>query len=436
MVWRIQPAAALDIADLTRFREIAAIGAGRFERPATASQTQCSTRLSYAPLARSLRRRLAGSARRNSSSSVTGSRPRARRPLTISGIAWTVCSRSPPASCSAMIWPCLRRQRLAHDRGHARPAPVARVDREQHADHALLGDGAGGRAVPGPHRRAEEARALPDRRLEQVLRAAHLRALLGEAELRHAAGATRSGCRSTMPASRSAPHDVRRLLGVAADHEERRAHVQRAQLGQHLPRVRARAVVERERHAALAVRAGRRARPSVPRSSKIGPSPRVAVGCGDGAARAAPRARAGLRACRARRRLAADRAAARCRAAAAARQERRTRRTMPPATSSAATTASSRRRAYTAHPAPTGVVRRGPPRRRALRGQLEAGVDHHEARELRAEHDAVGVAERASACRCSRRRARRRRPADWRRRARGAAASARCRRAARSCRAC
>ena len=90
-----------------------------------------------------------------------------------------------------------------------------------------------------------------------------------------------------------------------------------------------------------------------------------------------------------------------------------------------------------AHPAPTGVecaaARR---RRRALRGQLEARVDHHEPGELRAEHDAVGVAdagERAAA------RDDEHAGADQEvgeRRARGAAASARCRRAARSCRAC
>ena len=46
--------------------------------------------------------------------------------------------------------------------------------------------------------------------------------------------------------------------------------------------------------------------------------------------------------------------------------------------------------------ASSGAERRRPPRRarggNALRGQLEARIDHHEARELRAEHEAVGIA--------------------------------------------
>ena len=151
---------------------------------------------------------------------------------------------------------------------------------------------------------------------------------------------------TTMPASRSSRTMPGDSLTLLADHEERGARVQRLQLVQDLRRVRAGAVVERQRHAALAV--GRRdaLRPSCRGPPRTGPSPcdrgRLLDACAAGARRAAG---AGLPVC--------PPAASRCRsggcaAAGFAVRRRRRRRgptTIAAATSSTAAAASSRRRA-------------------------------------------------------------------------------------------
>ena len=198
-------------------------------------------------------------------------------------------------------------------------------------------------------------------------------------------------CRASRSA-RTMPGDCLTLL---ADHEERRADVQRAAARRRICSVngpgpssnvsatrplRTGGAMRCDRPAAqledgpVAVDRGRlrdgarRARGELGRTAPASPADRGAPGA-DGAARCGRRRR--------RRRRRATTAIARCR-------RRRAAPPRPPAAAGARTCSS-------------GAERRRPPRRRArrraLRGQLEARVDHDEAGELRAEHDAVGVAE-------------------------------------------
>ena len=127
---------------------------------------------------------------------------------------------------------------------------------------------------------------------------------------------------------------------------------------------------------------------------RSGPSPWVAVGCGQIADRPGGElgpARSGVHGLRRQRRR-SDRSAVGPRRLR--RTGRRARSPMPTATSSAAATASSRRRAYMLtrrrRASSASAARRDGARCEA---SSKPRVDHDEARELRAEHDAVGVAD-------------------------------------------
>ena len=214
------------------------------------------------------------------------------------------------------------------------------------------------------------------------------------------------------------PHHVRRLLDVLGRSRRTwRARAATRSSASTCARVRAGAVVERQRHAALAVRAARCAATVVPCSSQSGPSPcdlrRLRDGCAAGAPRAAGPALRALPPARASR----VPIGALCRLPARRPPPNAATRpaTMPAATSSTTATASSRRRAYVlirlraASCAPRRGATGAP-----LRGELEAGVDHHEAGELRAEHEAVGVTEARERAAARDRPARPRRSAGWR----------------------
>ena len=142
-----------------------------------------------------------------------------------------------------------------------------------------LGDRARRRAVPGPHRRTEEARALADRRPRARPGCARICARCLARLSFVMFGCVQEWLPTTMPAARSSRTMPGDCLTLLPDHEERRAHVQREQLGQDLRRVRPGPVVERQRDAALADGAGRCARRSCRAPRRRARRRAIAVSC-------------------------------------------------------------------------------------------------------------------------------------------------------------
>jgi len=179
-------------------------------------------------------------------------------------------------------------------RSRSRPVLLqSRVSTEKRTPtHAPLGDHAGGRAVPGHiggRKKRGRCPIVASSRFWVRRTCARWPARLSFVRLGwrpgvvaddHARGAQRL-------------HDARRLPGVVPDHEERAAHVQRAQLFQHLHRVRAPARRRTSARRGPCRRVARRARPSRRAPLEQGTVAVDRLRSRDGASRARPRARAG-----------------------------------------------------------------------------------------------------------------------------------------------
>ena len=175
----------------------------------------------------------------------------------IAGNAAIVCERSPPPSCKITIRPGPRvRQHVRDDRLRARSPPVAGIDRPQHHEHPHPLQGEDRPVVVDAVRRPEQSRRGRAHPFDANRISVDLEVLAGGVQVREPGVVLRVVAdlesMDELVSERAGEH--RQLL---ADHEERRGHVHAHEDPHDRRRVRARSVVERQRHQPTAARSGR-----------------------------------------------------------------------------------------------------------------------------------------------------------------------------------